>query len=557
MKKIIALVLTVIMIAMSIPFVVSAGGTNTTGTGYAEGQTLITMSTLLTYNFANAVTYTADGVELSEVNFPAATLDSTDPDTANITAQQGHFILGAEDGISYRITNHGRITSNKQGKKIGTNTNLPLNENTKYTISFDVKPSDYMLAKGTPDYIGFVFTGADDSQMDGTGKDSRWKGYGWCASASVGNFRGVNGAENSKTIFDGSIDGVKLEKMFENYRNEDGYTTVSTEIDGYKIRVYVSGDLCLERTLSPVGEDEMPIDPYETGTLGLYLFSQWKAYGGTADEQLRMKNLVVKAGNVATKKDINLDGENELSLSVGKTQELMVSSYDGAITYSSNNSEVASVDENGKITAHKKGEAVITIVAGDKTTTCKVTVMLNTLPVETVIKEIEAFKSNVQGSDSPCGNQDGMPFVPNTALQTMNAAIAKARTDAENATLNDEITSIVDTLNAAFKAFKAEMKIASHAWNDGEITKQPTVDSKGEKTYTCTVCGATSVEPVKELTAADVAGDTANDTTGDTAADTTPTEGGCGSSVAFGGVALVTASLCGASLIGKKKKEDE
>ena len=131
MKKIIALVLTLIMLTVSVPFAVSSEATDKTGTGYAEGQTLITMSTLLTYDFEEAVTYKANGVELGSVNFPAATLDGTDPNTANITAQQGHFILGAEDGISYRVTNHRGITSNKQGKKIGTNTNLPLNVNTK------------------------------------------------------------------------------------------------------------------------------------------------------------------------------------------------------------------------------------------------------------------------------------------------------------------------------------------------------------------------------------------------------------------------------------------
>ena len=38
---------------------------------------------------------------------------------------------------------------------------------------------------------------------------------------------------------------------------------------------------------------------------------------------------------------------------------------------------------------------------------------------------------------------------------------------------------------------------ASHTWNEGEIIKQPTADSDGERTYTCTVCQKTKVEPVK------------------------------------------------------------
>ncbi len=41
---------------------------------------------------------------------------------------------------------------------------------------------------------------------------------------------------------------------------------------------------------------------------------------------------------------------------------------------------------------------------------------------------------------------------------------------------------------------------ADHTWNSGSITKQPTCKEEGEKTYTCTVCGGTKVEPVAKLT---------------------------------------------------------
>lgn len=38
-----------------------------------------------------------------------------------------------------------------------------------------------------------------------------------------------------------------------------------------------------------------------------------------------------------------------------------------------------------------------------------------------------------------------------------------------------------------------------HTWNNGEITKQPTYDEPGEKTYTCEVCQATKTEEVPAL----------------------------------------------------------
>ena len=41
---------------------------------------------------------------------------------------------------------------------------------------------------------------------------------------------------------------------------------------------------------------------------------------------------------------------------------------------------------------------------------------------------------------------------------------------------------------------------AAHTFNDGVITKEPTETEEGEKTFTCTVCGATKTEPVAKLT---------------------------------------------------------
>ncbi|MBQ8835399.1 MAG: cell wall-binding repeat-containing protein [Oscillospiraceae bacterium] len=38
-----------------------------------------------------------------------------------------------------------------------------------------------------------------------------------------------------------------------------------------------------------------------------------------------------------------------------------------------------------------------------------------------------------------------------------------------------------------------------HSWNDGEITKEPTVDAEGEKTFTCIICEATMTEAIPKL----------------------------------------------------------
>lgn len=41
---------------------------------------------------------------------------------------------------------------------------------------------------------------------------------------------------------------------------------------------------------------------------------------------------------------------------------------------------------------------------------------------------------------------------------------------------------------------------ASHSWNNGTVTKQPTCKDSGVKTFTCTVCGGTKTESISKLT---------------------------------------------------------
>ncbi|MBQ3255930.1 MAG: S-layer homology domain-containing protein [Oscillospiraceae bacterium] len=42
-----------------------------------------------------------------------------------------------------------------------------------------------------------------------------------------------------------------------------------------------------------------------------------------------------------------------------------------------------------------------------------------------------------------------------------------------------------------------------HKWDDGEVTKEPTYEAEGEKTFTCENCGETKTEPVNKLSCTD------------------------------------------------------
>lgn len=63
---------------------------------------------------------------------------------------------------------------------------------------------------------------------------------------------------------------------------------------------------------------------------------------------------------------------------------------------------------------------------------------------------------------------------------------------------------------------------ASHNWNDGVITKEPTTEAEGVRTYTCTVCPATKTEAVAKLPTEETTAPTTSETTPPTTEPTVP-----------------------------------
>lgn len=79
-----------------------------------------------------------------------------------------------------------------------------------------------------------------------------------------------------------------------------------------------------------------------------------------------------------------------LNLTEGDSETITVTvnpadATDKTVTWSSSNPSVASVDNNGKVTAIAAGEATITAKAGEKTATCSVKVSTRVIPVASII----------------------------------------------------------------------------------------------------------------------------------------------------------------------------
>lgn len=94
---------------------------------------------------------------------------------------------------------------------------------------------------------------------------------------------------------------------------------------------------------------------------------------------------VNQAGCIAVT-SVELD-QTTLSIKPGETATLVATvkpdnATDKTVTWSSSNSEIATVDNAGKVTAIKEGSATITAKAGDKTAECKVTVCIPVTSIE-------------------------------------------------------------------------------------------------------------------------------------------------------------------------------
>ena len=100
--------------------------------------------------------------------------------------------------------------------------------------------------------------------------------------------------------------------------------------------------------------------------------------------------------------------------------------------------------------------------------------------------------------------------------------------------------------------------MGEHTMNGGEITKQPAVGEKGEKTYTCTVCGATEIEELDALTDSNGGSSGESDAAGGSNADATADEGmpiGAVIGIVVGAIALLGAvGFCLYRLVKGKKK---
>ena len=203
------------------------------------------------------------------------------------------------------------------------------------------------------------------------------------------------------------------------------------------------------------------------------------------------------------------------------------SANDKRITWSSSDPAIASVDENGLVTALKKGTATITAAAMDGSgvkSTCKVTVSntayvctdpaqlesphnydnsctdvwsykldgassLNvTFDAQTELEDGFDYLYILDGSGKEVGKYTGKELAGKTVSVPGDTVQIRMASDKGNNAWGFKVTSVT-----------AGSKTCQHVWDNGKVTKEPTETETGIKTYTCTLCGETKTEVIPAL----------------------------------------------------------
>lgn len=170
-------------------------------------------------------------------------------------------------------------------------------------------------------------------------------------------------------------------------------------------------------------------------------------------------------------------GSSSLALEPGETANLMATvlpsnATDKSVSWSSSNTGVATVDNNGKVTAAAAGSAVITVTTtdGGKTATCTVTVTNPAIPVQSVSLDKTTLNLNV-GENS-----------------TLVATVLPANADNKAVTWSSS--------NTAIATVDASGKVTAVAAGSAVITVTTT---DGGKTATCTVTVTNPAVPVQSV----------------------------------------------------------
>lgn len=195
---------------------------------------------------------------------------------------------------------------------------------------------------------------------------------------------------------------------------------------------------------------------------------------------------------------------NKLTLDEGNSLELTAevlpeARMEEVITWSSNNTKVATVDEKGRITAIKAGQAEITATAGEGSATCLVTVPI---PQHTCVADNAVIEDIVVPTCTKDGSHEEVTYC---SLYGEELSRVKRIDKALGHSYGTWTKLDANQHQRVCSHDKTHVERANHTWDAGKVTKAATVSATGIKTYTCSICKGTKTEVIPKLNKTSIA----------------------------------------------------
>lgn len=183
---------------------------------------------------------------------------------------------------------------------------------------------------------------------------------------------------------------------------------------------------------------------------------------------------------------------------------------DKTVTWTSSEEDVATIDENGKVTALTSGETVITATVGEFSAECSVTVFEKEMPVYEIPQNIETTCNSTLGSiEIPDGFAwaDSEQSVGSAGSKSFKASYTPE--DPAHYQIVNDIDIPVNVIHNFSQEYTsnenthwhvcvcgAKSEESEHSWDEGTVTQTPDCVTEGVRTFRCSVCDATKTETI-------------------------------------------------------------
>ena len=372
-----------------------------------------------------AVTVKAKAVNVTEVSLDKTELTLTEGETETLTATvkpdnaDNRKVTWSSDKTEVAtVDGDGKVTAVKAGEAVVTVTTEDGGKTA--TCKVTVKAKTVSVTEVTLDRTELTLTEGEAETLTATVRPDNADNRKVTWSSDKTEIATVDGA--------GKVTAVKAGEAVVTVTTEDGGKTASCKVtvkakavnvtevtlDKTELTLTEGGTETLTATVKPDNADNRKVtwssDKTEVATVdgdgkvtavkaGEAVVTVTTEDGGkTATCKVTVK---AKAVNVT---EVTLD-KTELTLTEGGTETLTATvKPDNAdnrkVTWSSDKTEVATVDGDGRVTAVKSGEAVVTVTTedGGKTASCKVTVKAKAVPVTGVEVNPWAVTLSVRGT---------------------------------------------------------------------------------------------------------------------------------------------------------------